>query len=457
MTSPMSARPAVGRAALSHGYLPMTALQGDGVTAVRVFDLESGYAPATVPLGGAAATGAQDQLLLARLHGQPIAIVHLASEPGAETRQDLLSAVWQEGSAEIQRHIDRCRCLPSPASAEELGTILTAATGRCACSVPPRPSGHAAVIVCTVGRLDVLERTLDSLAKMRCNDWHIVVVDNRPGVGETKALVEQFAAQVRIRYVVEPRPGLGIARNAGVASASEADYVAFTDDDVVLDEDWLAWLLAPFCEDRVEASTGLVMPLSLDSIVQKRFEIYAGFGKGLVRDVFSLHMDRQDDRFRLIYPFSGGMFGSGNSMAFRREALIAQGGFDPALGAGTPTGGGEDIAAFTDLILRGGRLVYEPRSVCWHEHRSDSAGLDAQMHNYGIGLSAVCWRYLWKDWRFSARLIASLPFVVRSAKGGGRSKSGERSLTGTATGTWIRGWLLGPWRYMVSSWKAKRG
>ena len=51
-------------------------------------------------------------------------------------------------------------------------------------------------------------------------------------------------------------------------------------------------------------------------------------------------------------------------MAFRRDVLLAVGGFDPALGAGTPTGGGEDIAAFTDVMLGGGRLVYEPRSVC---------------------------------------------------------------------------------------------
>jgi glycosyltransferase involved in cell wall biosynthesis len=432
----------------------MAPLQHDGATAVGLLDLES--AAATVQPGGSEAAKGLDQLLLARLHGQPIAILHLESEPGTESREDLLAAAWRAGSAQIRGHIERCGCLPTPTSAEDLGALLAGPTAPCACSLPPRPVGHAAVIVCTVGRLDVLERTLVSLSKMRFGHWEIIVVDNRPGAGGTEALVARFAAEVPIRYVAEARPGLGIARNAGLAAAYNAEYVAFTDDDVVLDELWLAWLLAPFCEDGVEAATGLVMPLRLDSVAQKRFEIYAGFGKGLVRDVFSLRMERKDDRFRLIYPYSGGMFGSGNSMAFRRESLLARGGFDPALGAGTPTGGGEDIAAFTDLILRGARLVYEPRSVCWHEHRSDLAGLESQMYNYGIGLSAVCWRYLWKDWRFSARLIASLPFMVQPARGG-HAESGERSLTGMQTGTWRRGWLRGPWRYTVSSWKAKRG
>jgi hypothetical protein len=40
-------------------------------------------------------------------------------------------------------------------------------------------------------------------------------------------------------------------------------------------------------------------------------------------------------------------------------------------------------------ILRGGRLVYEPRALCWHEHRKDGDALRGQAFGYGVGFSAI--------------------------------------------------------------------
>ena len=45
-------------------------------------------------------------------------------------------------------------------------------------------------------------------------------------------------------------------------------------------------------------------------------------------------------------------------MAFRRDALIEIGGFDPALGAGTATRAAEDTAAFADLMLLDYKVMY---------------------------------------------------------------------------------------------------
>jgi hypothetical protein len=143
-------------------------------------------------------------------------------------------------------------------------------------------------------------------------------------------------------------------------------------------------------------------------------------------------------------------------MAFRRDALLAIGSFDPALGAGTVTGGGEDIAAFSDIIVGGGRLVYEPRSICWHEHRADEAGLQAQVRNYGVGLTAVFWRHLWRDWRFSVTVLRSLPVMARLV----RSRKQDREVGRTAADLArieLPYRLLGPWRYMVSRRKVRRG
>ncbi len=447
----VSQRPVSGTPQHSNGFLPLAPLRHGDPTVVGTWDLDISSAiarPFDQP-----SPNARDQLVLARLHRQPVAILHLDHRPGEEHLEDMFEAAWEQGREEILRHIESSSCLPVPVDAHSLREMLSAGGAPCPDRVPPRPPGRAAVIVCTVGDADVLHRALQSLSEMRCEDAEIVVVDNRPSSSGTRDLVESFRSPIPIRYVAESRPGLSNARNAGVAAAAGAAYVAFTDDDVVVDPEWLGWLLAPFAYPDVMAVTGLVMPLSLESAVQKRFEQYAGFGKGVRGESYDMVANRAEDRF--LFPYWGGMFGSGNSMAFRHDALGAVGGFDPALGAGTPTGGGEDLAAFTDVILRGGRLAYEPRSVCWHEHRVDEDGLSNQVRNYGIGLTAVFWRYLWRDWRFTATVVRSVPMVMRLLKSRSDDRQVDR-LPGDLAKLESRGRLVGPWRYAISRRNARR-
>lgn len=435
----------------SNGFLPLAPLLHADPTSVGVCDLD-GSLGVVRPLDGSD-TGARDQLVLARLHGQPLAIVHLAGPPADKDRADVISAVWREASKQVVEHVESCGCMPVPSSAVEFSAALDADDGQHHAGTPPRPDGHAAVILCTIGREQVLERSLAALSRMRCTDFEIIVVDNRPSEPSTRHAVENLTSEVPVRYVAEPRRGLTAARNTGVASAVDAKFVAFTDDDVEVDPDWLSWLLAPFADDRVDAATGLVLPLSLRSEAEKRFERYSGFGRGVDRTVYDMAQHRAGDRF--LYPYWGGVFGSGNSMVFRRDALIAAGGFDPALGPGTPTGGGEEIAAFSDVVLAGGRLVYEPRSLAWHEHRGDEDGLRAQVRNYGIGLTAVLWRYFRSDWRFTATLLRGVPVIVRLL----RSRTEDRqndNLPADLARLELRGRLLGPWRYIISSRQVKR-
>ena len=434
----------------SAGYLPIAALEHSEPTAVGIWDLES---PAEVARpAGAGIAEARDQLVLARLHREPVAILHIDERPGAEDRALLLSAVWRDARSEILSHAQSCRCLATPRDAQGLGELLEASDGSCPGRIPTRPQGLAAVIVCTIGRKDVLTRALRSLGGMHCDDFEIVVVDNRPSNLDTRTLVESFESPVSVRYVAESRQGLSAARNAGIAATANASYVAFVDDDVVVDTEWLAWLLAPFVRPEVQAVTGLVMPLSLQSAVEKRFEQYAGFGKGVSGKTYDLAEHRPD---RFLYPYWGGVFGSGNSMAFRREVLLAIGGFDLALGAGTPVAAGEDIAMLTDVILAGGSIVYEPHSVCWHEHRSDEGSLRVQVRGYGIGLTAVFWRYLCTDWRFTLGILRSIPSVMRIVRQRSNDQQGD---DGPADLIRIesRGRWVGPWRYFAGRRRLKR-
>ncbi len=75
-------------------------------------------------------------------------------------------------------------------------------------------------------------------------------------------------------------------------------------------------------------------------------------------------------------------------MAFRRSVLGGIGGFDQALGGGTPARGGEDLAVFFSVLQQGCRLVYQPTMLVRHYHHRDYGSLRRVMLGYGMGLGA---------------------------------------------------------------------
>ena len=438
------------RTEMTDGYLPLVAFRHLEPTAIGIVDLDSPPRFAPAPVSSAAGVH-RDGLALVRLHGEPLGVIHLDGEPSSIASDRLAHAIWAQTGPAIAEHVASHGCACVPDSAAALLSGLPAKSSDCADRRSDYPEGSVAVIIPTTGRIDVLERCLRSLAQIDRPDVDVIVVDNRPETGETLTLVSRMALRdPRIRYVAEPRKGGSVARNRGLRAAAAAEFVAFTDDDVVVDPGWLSSLLAPFADSSVTATAGMVLPLELETVAQKRFEQYAGFSKGTDRRCYDLNGERADDR--LLYPYWGGMFGSGNSMAFRRDNLIAAGGFDPSLGPGSPTGGGEDIAAFSNAILRGGRLVYEPWSLCWHEHRRDEDALRKQLFNYGAGFTASLCRAALHDRRFLWSAARAVPTIIRLLYSRARASSAESDgqLPGDLSRLEYAGMLRGPLLYAKS-------
>jgi GT2 family glycosyltransferase len=397
----------------TNGHLPLGPFRHLGPTAVRLVELDAALAAiAPAPAPASDAEAASDVLLLARLHDDPLALIHLRCPVGDLDGPGLRRALWPRLAPAIARHTELHRCITAPAGSAALGPGLGSGPAGCPCERPPDPCLSVAVVIPTADRPAELERCLDSLATLGRPKLEVIVVDNRPSEPGAAIVVAQAAKRLPgLRYLPEPRVGISVARNRGVAQTT-AEIVAFTDDDAVVDRRWLDWLLAPFVDEHVEATTGMVLPLALATPAQKRFEQFAGFSKGLVGRSYDLSTAHARDRF--LYPYWGGIFGSGNSMAFRRDPLVRAGGFDPALGAGSLARGGEDIDALSAVILRGRRIVYVPRSVCWHEHRRDDEALRRQLTGYGIGVTAVLAKALLHDRCFPAAAARSVPVAVRA-------------------------------------------
>jgi hypothetical protein len=81
--------------------------------------------------------------------------------------------------------------------------------------------------------------------------------------------------------------------------------------------------------------------------------------------------------------------GVGCNMAFRRSAVLAAGGFDPALDVGTRTGGGGDLDAFQRVLERGGVIAYRPDAVVRHLHRRSDEALRRQLFDNGRSYGAM--------------------------------------------------------------------
>jgi GT2 family glycosyltransferase len=205
----------------------------------------------------------------------------------------------------------------------------------------------------------------------------VVVVDNAPTGHATRDVVALFPG---VRYIVEPRPGLSAARNAGLAAAT-GEVLAFTDDDVVVHPAWVGRLQQAFDGSDALAVTGLVLPAALESQGQLLFELHMG---GFGHDYRALAFDQRWFAGMRHLGSPVWRIGAGANMAFRRAAFELVGGFDERLGAGA-AGCSEDSELWYRLLAAGHTCQYEPAAVVYHHHRSDVESVRRQARAYMDG------------------------------------------------------------------------
>jgi GT2 family glycosyltransferase len=336
------------------------------------------------PLPDLRREGYHQAWILARLMTEPLGVCVVPIPPGGLSATRLGELLWDQFREPV---LARLTAAKRPAL-----RVLTAA------GLPVFPAGWPylmnraqlfnsapliSVVVCTRNRADRLESCLDYLEAQRYPWFEVVVTDNAPTTDQVPKLIMSRTGTTSYQYIREPKPGLAVARNTGLMAA-EGDIVVFVDDDEAPDRYWLASVAAGFAKSPdIGCVTGPVLPARLDTPAQQLFERLGGElkGRGFKAEVFSRH-DRQSPVFPLP------PFGAGGNMAFRRETLAAIGGFDEALGTGTPARSAEDTLAFTLVLLAGYRIAYQPGAFVWHDHDRDLADLRDHLHGRNVGLTA---------------------------------------------------------------------
>jgi hypothetical protein len=391
--------------------------------------------------------------LLTWLHGCPIGEVTLPLAQGPLPGAELASRVWTLIGDQIAAH---CAAdgLPPPGQLPP-GGLPRQDEPSCLASRRLLDAPKITVVLATRDRTQSLLRCLDSLARVEYPVFDVVVVDSAPSTGTTeRALSGPLDYRFPVSYLRAAQPGLAFAHNVALPAVT-GEIVAFTDDDVEVDPGWLAALAAAFAGPDAVCVTGLILPAELETRPQLMVEQAGGYGRGFTRRTFCAAMPEPSP----LFPFTAGRFGSGANMAFRADWLAAQGGFDPATGAGSPARGGDDLTAFLRVITGGGTLVYEPAAVVRHWHRRDYQGMRRQSFGYGVGLGA----YLTASVRARPALLWAM---LRRAIPAARHLLGADSVKNAGRdGTFPRGlvWreragvLVGPFAYAVSRWRYRNG
>ena len=219
------------------------------------------------------------------------------------------------------------------------------------------------VLICTRNRAKSLAATLERFFAQRfAGDYELelLLVDNA-STDDTKQVAERFHG--RLRYLFEPLPGLSRARNAGL-HAAQGEIIVFTDDDVLVADDWLDEIHREFAGD-----PGLMMLGGRVLPAREGLQPVAIFPLG--------------ERREFVFP-SGGGVAMGANMAFRREVFDRVGLFDVRLGAGTFLAGGEDIELFYRALRAGFKFVYAPNVLVHHDHDRETLAQACRL-NYGYG------------------------------------------------------------------------
>jgi GT2 family glycosyltransferase len=211
------------------------------------------------------------------------------------------------------------------------------------------------VVVCSYNGARTLDECLRSLGRLDYPSYEVILVDD----GSTDGTSEIAGRFPDIKYIHQPNLGLSVARNVG-AQASSGDVVAYTDSDCVADEHWLFHLVTAMLGQSADAIGGPNLPPPTDSWTAQCVAASPGGPSHVMLD------DRRAEHV------------PGCNMAFRRDTLLALGGFDSQFRQA-----GDDVDICWRFLDAGKTIGYAPSAVVWHHRRNTVKAYLRQQKGYG--------------------------------------------------------------------------
>ncbi len=220
-----------------------------------------------------------------------------------------------------------------------------------------RPEGRgASIVIPNWNGRDLLEKYLPTVVAAAGVDaaHEVIVVDNGSADGSAEFVRERFPA-VRL-IALEKNLGFGGGSNTGVKAARN-EIVVLLNSDMRVEPDFLAPLVEGFADERVFAVSCQIF---FSDPAKRREE--TGLTEGWWENGGLRVTHHIDEELKEPYPC---FYGGGGSCAFHRDKFLEIGGFDELLRPFYL----EDTDLGYMAWKRGWKVLYEPRSVVYHEHR----------------------------------------------------------------------------------------
>jgi len=235
---------------------------------------------------------------------------------------------------------------------------------------------RVSAVVATRDRAAAVVRTVVSILASDPPADEVIVVD-QSSTDATEAALRPLLGERTLRYHRSASIGLSRARNEGIRAATGA-FVALTDDDCEVPPNWIEEAAAALAgDDRIALVFGNVVPAPFDAAV--------GFIPGYVRDEPFLA-----DEVRKKVAIDG----IGASMALRRTAWDALGGFDEMLGSGSVFPGGDEGDLAMRALGAGWYVLETPRF--WVQHHGYRTRVEGEktVSRYARGTGAMMAKHL---------------------------------------------------------------
>jgi glycosyltransferase involved in cell wall biosynthesis len=237
------------------------------------------------------------------------------------------------------------------------------------------------LVVSTRNRVHDLPDLFDSLRENDGDLFELLVVDQSTNE-DSKRYIEEYLKKYPdfdLRLVTTDTKGLSISRNIGIANA-KYDVILFTDDDCVIDKNFISNVAKVFEDSEVQAYCGRVEPyIAEGTVMPKNYEPVACVLRKEKKIFSELH---SNDFFTI---------GSGNNMAYRKKLFEKIGVFEPKLGAGGKLKSAEDIEFFYRILKNRISITYSPDPFVYHKQWRRTSTLISTSYMYFFGIGAVLW------------------------------------------------------------------
>jgi len=223
---------------------------------------------------------------------------------------------------------------------------------------------------------DTIDDCLASIEKLNypLDNLEAILVNDGSTDGTGKIIIESHMEKLNLTYIETPAVGASKARNIGIKKA-HGEYIAFTDADCVVDEEWLNELLKGFINENVVSAGGSQgIPPNATEYEKKVHHFLSGIH-------FICDYMKEINEIKFVDHNA-----SCNAM-YVKDTVEEVGGFDEFLWPG------EDVELDYKIRQKGYKISYNPKAIVFHHRPKSIKGLYKMMQRYGWSQAYLVRKY----------------------------------------------------------------